>query len=111
MLYNFSSVTFTWITFQSTYYFLFNILFFFFYLTLCPVVSLHSSLVWYFILRETVKILCDRVQTQQTINCGYRKAHLPHRLTCTMRERVQHWEQPQLSKGQMPLNAMSVHLQ
>lgn len=109
MLYKFSSVTFTWITFQSTsYLFLQHIIFF---LTFCPMVYLHSSLVWYFILRETVKILCGRVQTLQALNCGYRNAHLPHRLTCTKLERVQHWEQPQLIKGQMLLNAMSVYLQ
>lgn len=72
MLYKFSSVTFTWITFQSTSYFFSSTSYFFFYLTFCPMISHHSSLVWYFILRETVKILCGRVQTQQTINCGYK---------------------------------------
>lgn len=64
-------------------------------------VYLQSSLVWCFTLRVTAKILCGGVQTQQTLNCGCRNVHLSHRLTCTMLERVQHWEQPQLTKGQM----------
>lgn len=60
---------------------------------------------------STAKILCGGMQTQQTLNCGYRDVHLSHRLTCTVLERVQHWEQPQLIQGQMLQNAMSVHLQ